>query len=42
MKQELRKLNKMAEEEFFAAKVRGALNGHALVIRRTVIRKRIA
>ena len=28
-KQELKKLNKMAEEEFFAAEVTGALNGHA-------------
>ena len=29
-KKELQKLNKMAEAEFFAAKVTGALNGHAL------------
>ena len=31
LKQEIKKLNKMAEEEFFAAKVTGALNGNALI-----------
>ena len=29
-RKELLKLNKMAEEEFFAAKVSGAVNGHRL------------